>query len=185
MKTLCSFTLLVMMGASGYGQVLELKHLDQLAAKANDTVDVTVDGALLKLAAKFLSANDPDEAKVKKLVGGLKGIYVKTFKFEHEGEYSDSDVTAIRNQLRSPDWSRIVGVHSKKDRETAEIYLRTGADGGLAIICAEPTELTVVNIMGKIDLDELSELGGNFGVPKLDLDNSTDKSKPAKKKEDD
>jgi len=35
-----------------------------------------------------------------------------------------------------------------------------------------PNELVVVNIVGKIDLDELSELGGNLGVPKLDLDKS-------------
>ena len=62
-------------------------------------------------------------------------------------------------------------VHSKKDGDNAEIYLKTGgADGGLAIICANPKELTMVNIVGKIDLDELSELGGNLGVPKIDVE---------------
>jgi uncharacterized protein DUF4252 len=185
MKKLCSFTLFFMMGAACYGQALDLQHLDKLAAKASDTADVTVDGALLKLAAKFLSGKDPDEAKIKKLVAGLKGIYVKTFEFENEGEYSDSDVAAVRNQLKSPEWSRIVGFRSKKDRETAEIYLRTGGDGGLAIIAADPKELTVVNIVGKIDLDELSELGGNMGVPKIELEKQDDKSKAPQKKEDD
>src|SRR4029077_15616564 len=114
-----------------------------------------------------------------------KGIYVKTFEFENEGEYSDSDITAIRNQLKSPDWSRIVGVRSKKDRETAEVYLRTGGEGGLAIIAADPKKLTVGNIIGKIDLDELCELGGNLGVPKIELEKPDDNSKAPKKKEDD
>ena len=69
-------------------------------------------------------------------------------------------------------------VQSKKDGDNAEIYLKTGgSDGGLAIICAGAKELTVVNIVGKIDLDELSELGGNMGVPKIDVE----KAKPPKK----
>ena len=164
-------------GAAGYGQALDLKRLDKLADKASSKTEVTLDGSLLKVAAKFLSGDDPDEVKIKKLVNGLKGIYVKTFEFEKEGEYAESDVTAIRKQLDSG-WSRIVNVQSKKDGDNAEIYLKTGGpDGGLAIICAGAKELTIVNIVGKIDLDELSELGGNMGVPKIDVE----KTKPPKK----
>ena len=156
-----------------YAQALDLKDLEKLTDRA-EVVEVSLDGSLLKFAAKFLSNDDPDQAKVKKLVAELKGIYVKTYEFKKEGEYSDADLAGIRSQLRSPGWSRIVGVHSKKDHDNAEIYLRSsGAEpGGLAIVCANPKELVVVNIVGKIDLDELSELGGNLGVPKLDLDKS-------------
>jgi hypothetical protein len=167
----------MLIGAAGYGQALDLKHLNRLTDKASETADVTLDGSLLKLAAKFLSADDPDQAKIKKLVAELKGIYVKTFEFEKEGEYSESDITSIRKQLETG-WSRIVSVQSKKEGENAEIYLKTGsADGGVAILCAGAKELTVVNIVGKIDLDQLSELGGNMGVPKIDIE----KTKPPKK----
>jgi hypothetical protein len=180
MKILWSLTLCI--SAAVYGQALDLKHLDRLADKASKVADVTLDGSLLKIGAKFLSADDPDQAKIKKLVAELKGVYVKTFTFEKEGEYSEADITSIRKQLQSPGWSRIVGVQSKKDGENAEVYLKTGEPGGgLAIICANPKELTVVNIVGKIDLDELSELGGSLGVPKIDLE----KTKPANKKDDD
>jgi hypothetical protein len=190
MKILRILTICALAGALGYGQVIDLKHLDRLAAKASETADVTLDGSLLKLAAKFLSADEPDQAKVKKLVVGLKGIYVRTFEFENEGEYTESDVTAIRKQLQTPGWSRIVGVRSKKDSENAEVYIKTGGpDGGLAIICANPKELTVVSIVGKIDLEELSELGGNLGVPKIDLEKpkptNLEKPKLSGKKEDD
>ncbi|MBZ5595778.1 MAG: DUF4252 domain-containing protein [Acidobacteriia bacterium] len=177
MKMFGILTLCMLVGAAGYGQALDLKHLDRLADKASEKVDVTLDGSLLKIAAKFLSADDPDEAKVKKLVSELKGIYVKTFEFEKEGEYTESDISSIRKQLESG-WSRIVSVQSKKDGENAEIYLKTGsADGGLAILCAGAKQLTVVNIVGKIDLDQLSELGGNMGVPKIEME----KPKPPKK----
>jgi len=158
--------------SAGYGQALDFKNLEKLSAKAKDVTEVTLDGSLLRFAAKFLSNDDPDQAKVKKLVAELKGIYVKTYEFEGEGEYSESDLAPIRSQLRSPGWSRIVGVHTKREHDNTEIYLKTGGTepGGLAIVCANPRELTVVNIVGKIDLEELSELGGNLGVPKLDLD---------------
>lgn len=157
------------------GQNFDIRRLDWLSQSATNTVDVTLDGALLQLAAKFLSADEPDEAKVKKLVTGLKAIYVRSFEFDKDNAYSESDVAALRNQLRAPEWSRLVGIRSKRDGENADIFLRTNHEnGGLAIIVANPRQLTVVQILGKINLDELSELGGNLGVPKLDLE----KSKP-------
>jgi hypothetical protein len=174
----------VLVSTAAYGQALDLKNLDKLGDKAKDVTDVTLDGSLLKLASKFLSSDDPDQAKVKKLVAEIKGIYVRTYEFENGGEYSESDLAPIRSQLRSPGWSRIVTVRSKKEGDNTEIYLKTGGTegGGLAIVCANPKELTVVNIVGRIDLDELSDLGGNLGVPKLDLD-KTKPAKPADKKD--
>lgn len=167
-----------------FGQALDLKTLDKFAAKASETVDVTLDGSLLKMAAKFLSNDSPDEAKIKKLVGGLKGIYVKSFEFDESGVYTEKDVTGIRSQLHAPEWSRIVGVRSKRDGENVEVFIRTGSGGqpaGLAIIAAEPKELTVVQLVGSIDLDELSSLGGSFGIPKLDLERNSPSSKGEKK----
>jgi len=181
MRIQWSLALFVLVGAAGYGQALDLKNLNRLADKATEKVEVTLDGSLLKLAAGFLSANDPDEAKVKKVVAGLKGIYVKSFEFEKEGEYSEADVASLRKQLQSSGWSRIVGVVSKKDGENAEIYLNLGSEnGGLAIICAAAKELTVVNIVGKINLEELSQLGGKLGVPEIEVE----KQKPPKKDDD-
>ncbi|MBI3667905.1 MAG: DUF4252 domain-containing protein [Acidobacteria bacterium] len=153
--------------------------LDKLAAKAVESVDVTLDSSMLKLAGKFLSGDDPDSAKVKKLIAGLKGIYVKSFEFSKEGEYSEADVEAVRSQLKAPGWSRIVGVRSKRQGDNAEVYIKSDSNGivGLTIVAAEPKELTLVNIDGPIDLDQLTDLGGHFGVPKMDLDRS---AKPKK-----
>jgi hypothetical protein len=146
-------------------------NVERLAAKAVETVNVTVDGALLQLAGKFLSSNDPDQKKIKALIGNLKGIYVRSFKFENEGEYSDIDVESMRSQLRAPDWSRIVNVTSKKGGDNVDVAykLDKGKIAGLVVIAAEPKELTIVNIVGPIDLDQLSSLGGQFGIPKVEL----------------
>jgi Domain of unknown function (DUF4252) len=149
--------------------------LDRLAAKATEVVDVTMDANLLQLAGRFLSDKNPDDAQVKKLIEGLKGIYVRSFEFAKQGEYQDSDVEPVRAQLHTPAWSRIVGVRSQKSNENSEVYVKTGNGkiGGLAILVTEPKQLTIVSIEGSIDPDQLGQLGGHFGIPKIDTRKDT------------
>jgi hypothetical protein len=147
-------------------------NFDKLAARASDSTDVSLDGPLLQLGAKFLSDDDKDQAKIKKLIGGLKGIYIKTFEFKNPGEYTAADVESFRAPLRPPDWQRIVGTHSNADGESVEVYIKNDAKGigGLAIIATEPKELTLVNIVGAVDLDSLSELGKQFDFPEVQVE---------------
>lgn len=160
--------------ASAQDARLDITQLEKLAAKASETVEVTLDEKLLQLAAKFLSDKNPDEAKVKQLVAGLKGVYVRVFEFEKPGEYSASDIESLRLQLQAPGWTKIVGVWSKREGQKVDVHIRYQGNNilGLAILAAEPKELTIVNIVGPIDLEKLSQLEGQFGIPKLDLDKS-------------
>jgi hypothetical protein len=146
-------------------------NLERLEPKASDTVDLSLNGATLQFAAKFLDSKNPNEAKVKTLIAGLEGIYIKTLEFKSAGEWSESDLESIRKQLHPPEWSRIVGVKSSQDGETSEIYVRyeNKKVTGVAILAAEPKELTVVNIAGAVDLDSLADLGGHFGIPKVEI----------------
>jgi hypothetical protein len=148
--------------------------LDHLAQKASESVDVTLDASMLQFASGFLSEKKAGEAEAKRLTGKLKGIVVRSFKFDSPGQYSASDVESVRSQLRAPQWSRIVGVRSKGDGENVDVYLRK--DGveitGLAVIAAEPKELTIVNITGPLQPEDLAKLGGHFGVPNVNLGGS-------------
>jgi len=144
--------------------------LDKLAAKASETTEVTLTGRMLQLAAKFM--NDEGDAEAREMVKKLKGIYVRSFQFDKTGEYSEADVESVRSQLKSPLWEKVVGVRSKRDGENAEIYFRTDNSGtqigGLVIIAADPKELTIVHLDGRLDPNDLDKLGGDFGVPRLD-----------------
>ena len=144
-------------------------NLEHLESKASNTIDLSLNGSTLQFAAKFLDGKDPDEAKVKKLIAGLDGIYIKAFEFKKEGAWTQADLDQVRNQLRPPDWSRIVGFKSAEEGESAEVYVRNENKKvtGVAILAGESTGLTVVNIVGAVDLDSLAELSGHFGVPKL------------------
>jgi hypothetical protein len=182
------FAILLVGIAPLFAQDIKLPpSLERLAAKATDVVDVTMDSNMLQLASRFLSDKDADEVKAKRIVTGLKGIYVRSFEFEKPGEYQESDVEAVRSQLRAPEWSRIVGVRSRKSGENADVFIRVaeGKITGLTVIATEPKELTIVNISGTITPEQLQDLGGNFGIPKLDMKNkASEKSKSSSGKED-
>src|SRR5262245_11246372 len=94
---------------------------DKLAARASETVDLNLDPSMLQLASKFLGGAG-DDASVKALVANLKGVFVKSFTFDKEGEYSEADVDAIRSQLRSPEWSKMLESHTKS--ESSLIYIK-------------------------------------------------------------
>jgi hypothetical protein len=160
--------------ARAQGPRLQIDQLDQLANKASETVDVKLDERLLLTTAKFFSGKE--DADIKEVLKGIKGIYVKSFTFEKAGEYSQVEVESVLSQLRGSTWSKVVAVKSK-DGEHVEVYLNMLGDqiNGLAVLSIEPKEFTVVNIVGLIDLDKLSKLEGQFGVPDLGID--TDKAK--------
>lgn len=150
---------------------LNLEHLDKLSDKAVEVNNVTLDGDMLQLAAKFLDMDkdDPeDTAEAKELLKKLKGIYVKNFEFDEPNQYSQADVQEIRTQLAAPGWSKVVESRDKRSNENDEIYVMKGPNNtvaGIAILVAEPKELTVVNLVGAVDIDKLSALAGKFGIP--------------------
>ena len=153
---------------------IQMSSLDHLAAKASETVDVNIDERLMKITAKLFSDKDADEREIKKLIEGLKGIYVKSFEFETAGQYSTADVETIRTQLKRPGWTRLVNVTSKKEG-SVEVYLLFNGDqvGGLTVLATDEKELTVVNIVGPVDLDKLAQLEGQLGVPDLGIEKKT------------
>jgi hypothetical protein len=133
--------------------------------RAAEVVDVTLDGPMLRLASRFLSDRG-DERAVRDMVQKLDGIYVRSYSFEKEGQYDLNVVDRVRGQLGSG-WSKIVNVRGK--RENVEIYTQMRGEQivGLVVISAEPRELTLVNIVGPIDLDQLAKMEGQFGLPSL------------------
>ena len=159
------FALLTPSVAAAQGARIQLDQLNHLTEKAEKVVDVSVESSTLRQAASFLSGKDPNSGKVRELIEGLTAIYVKGFEFKGPAAYSPSDVDSIRRQVSGSGWSRIVSV--REQNELTEIYFwrEREENGGLVVVSAEPNELTIVNIVGRIDLASLAALGPM--IPKL------------------
>ena len=101
---------------------------------------------------------------------------------------------------RQPDeLTRIVCTHGHPDHlggaadfrgADVDVYLLIDQEKvkSLAIIASEPREFTIVNVIGSINLEQLHELEGKFGVPELEIEtgkktaaDKTQSQTPAKK----
>jgi hypothetical protein len=161
---------------------LQLANLDKLSEKAARVTDVTLDGSLLQFAVNLIEkvdAEDKDVEQLKSIIKNLKGIYVKSFEFDEASQYSKGDVDAIRSQLTSPRWSKIVQSIEKRRNEYNEIYVLKNGDrvAGVVILVAEARELTVVNLVGEVPMDKVASLERHLSFGDKQSD------KPKRKKE--
>jgi len=144
----------------------------QLAARAKHVTEVTLDKNMLAFAAKFMDGKgkdgDKDEQAAKQMIQNLTGIYVREYEFEKDHSYTEEDVEGLRKYFESSDWSPMVRERTKGVAEGTDVYLKlvNGQMQGLFVLDAEDKQLSLVLILGPIDINNLSKLGGNFGIPK-------------------
>jgi Domain of unknown function (DUF4252) len=145
-------------------QTFDFKTLDKMGANATESTNITLEGDTLRLATSFLG-NQLDMLK------NLTGVYVRSFEYAKSGQYRDEDLAPLRTYLKTLNWTKIIDV--KESEETSEIFLQPLPDnklGGLAIVSAEPKEVTVVFISGTMNINDVGKLGGNLGIPNITLD---------------
>jgi hypothetical protein len=159
--------LLPVLAAAQAGKLV-IPDFGDLAKKATNSVDITLDGDMLKSASHFMgSGGGGDSATdVSSVVSGLKSITVRSFTFDKPDMYSQEAVEGVLAQVDVPGWKKIVSVRDKGER--VEIHMRQNSeDGGLLIVAEKSQQLTIVNIAGKINMDQLRELQGHMGVPAM------------------
>ena len=141
---------------------LRLDHLDRLAARATESVEVTMNDVQVQFLRRLVSLGESDRSKLKGLLSKLKGVYVRGYEFARDGEYSDGDIEEVRAQLRSPGWERIVEVRNRNGGD--EVFFMPGNDeiAGFAAISTGPRKVCVINIIGPMDLDEMTLLDREF-----------------------
>jgi hypothetical protein len=149
MRTLLTTMFCLALSLPARSQSVDI-NLDALATKAKDKAEITLEGPLL---AQVLQ-QAPE--KVKGAAASVSRVVVRHYEFENTGQYSDSDLDAIRNQVST--WSRVLNV--KEEHQSTEIYMlsQDGKPAGFLLISAEPKELTVVHVVGTIDLARLKEV---------------------------
>ena len=157
-------------------QRINLDFLRDLEDRAEEVVDVTLDASMLRMASKFFTGRnaDSDQRAIGDMVRGLEGIYVRSYEFDDAGQYDRKLVDRVKSQLGTS-WKPLVTVRSKK-KENVNIWadMRGEQVVGLVIVAAEPRELTVINIVGPIDIERLAELEGEFGIPRKVFSNKDD-----------
>lgn len=141
----------------------------ELAARASNVTEVTLGKNMLAFAAKFMNGKGPDDAATRHLIEGLDGIYVRDYEFDKEGQYSMVDIDKLRQYFETSEWTPMVHEHDKKSGETTDVMMKVvnGETRGMFILDAEAKELSIVLILGPINIDDLHKLSGIGGLGAL------------------
>lgn len=137
----------------------------QLASRASNYTEVTLDRKMLEFAKHFM--NKEDDAEGKRIIEKLNGVYVRTYEFDKPGQYTPEELEAIRHQVLTSEWSPMVKSRSKNGADDSDIYMKlvNGEVRGMFILDAEPRELNFVYIDGPIRPEDLGDISGTFGIP--------------------
>lgn len=158
---------------------IRFENLNALENRAQEVVEVNIDGKMLDLAKRVMvKVNDPDAKKIGQAISGLKGIYVRVYNFANENAYNAGDVEQIRAQLSAPDWTRLANVRSKKNNQKVDVFTHfTGeAMSGVAVVVSDTKSIAVINVVGPIDIDLLAEMSGKMSIPKIDIEQDKPKN---------
>jgi hypothetical protein len=148
---------------------LSLPSFEQLQRLATDSVNITIGPVGLGIASWALGqSEDSKDREAREVLQGLKSIYIRSFTFATDHQYSTADVDAIRSQLSAPGWNALAQIHQHGEQaENVDIYVSTEHErvNGLVLVASAPRELTIVSIVGSVDPAKLAMLGGHLGLP--------------------
>jgi hypothetical protein len=157
-------------------QEVDISALKGLESKAKESSNIDLGPEQMGMLKGFSSLVGGDVSDV---ASGLKRVKVYTLEFDKEGMYNVADAENVRAKIKADSkWMSIVSVKEKGG--FTEIMMHQGPDGksdGFVILAAEPRELTVVNIVGSLDMAKLAKLGGTLGIPHIDYNKNKSKDK--------
>lgn len=185
-KVFCAAVLIAAIaGVRAHAQLQEPSPVEkELAAKASDVTEVTLDKSMLGFAAEFMK--DKDSADARKLISGLDAIYVRSYEFDAEGAFTPEQIEQLRKHYLTGEWRQLVKERSqKKDGESTDVLVRVvnGEQRGMFVLTVEPKEVTLVLILGPIkmeDLGKLQGLGAGLDTLPVSNDNQNGKKKAGK-----
>ena len=147
----------------GYVDLSELEGLKD----ADETVEVFITKPLLSMVASMSSSED---SSLSNLLGNLALIRVEKFSLsEKKMEKVKNFIDRVSKKLNKEKWSRIVRV--KEANERVEIFLKNQGKhvAGLLIMALEENkEAVFINIVGRINMEQLGKLSKKFNIPELD-----------------
>jgi Domain of unknown function (DUF4252) len=141
--------------------------VDALRQMASSKTEFTLDHSMLVFASKL----DPDNEDLRRVIAGISGISVHSYRFSRPWVYDPEVLNSIKDEYHSGGWKQIVNNHDKNGGSgTTDVWLRfeNNAVSNVAMLFARSTEVDYVVVTGSISPLDLSHLGGHFGIPKIE-----------------
>ena len=125
---------------------------EKFAKNASDVTEVNLDPTMLGAVNKGGNAG---------IAKKLDFIVVHSYTYDQPGMYRQEDLEEYRQRLAGNGWKCFI--HERSKKESSDICQRGGATDSdtreLAILTAEPKEITFVHLKGRMSLGEMSMMG--------------------------
>jgi hypothetical protein len=139
---------------------LSLPIEKELAARASEATEITLDKKMLSLASRVMDGNDTYDDATRKLIENLDGIYIRNYEFDKEGLFTTEQVEQLRKYFETGEWSSLVRNRDRKTGESSDIMVKlvNGESRGLFIFNVEPKEISMVLVLGPIQMSDLKKV---------------------------
>ena len=153
-----------------------------LEDKADEVVKVNLWGRPLEHAKKLLGLRKNVTDSVRGFMTGLTAVYRRTYRFRGK-DASKDDVEPVHRHLAEEGWVPLIETENRQKPESLSVYSYSRDDqvAGMTVVSRGPDEITVLKIMGPMDLEALSAIGSGLGMPVMNLA-TTDLKKAANTK---
>jgi len=132
-------------------------------------VEVNLNHAMLKFAAKLASRHEPEAAE---LVGNLKSIRVNVVGLDDSNRGATVEqIEAVRRKLEAQGWTKMVTVREKNGGDNVDVHVmqrgEEAIDGLVVTVIDRKGEAVFVNIVGNINADQISKIAEKFDIDPL------------------
>lgn len=127
---------------------------EKFAKNASDVTEVNLDPTMLNAVGDRGKDGNKDFAR------RMDFVVVHSYTYDQPGMYRQEDLEEYRQRLAGNGWKCFI--HERSKKESSDICQRPGADpevNEMAIMTAEPKELTFVHMKGRMSLSEMSMKG--------------------------
>lgn len=148
----------------GYFPIDELQFLspDDLS------VEINLRGAMLRLIGKVAADDDPEFAQVMNSLEAIRVQIAPTDRLQVDAIRKGLDAGVA--MLENMGWYRMI--LTRDEGEEVHIYGREdeGALQGLTVLAIEDEEVIVLNLVGRIDPDQLGSLMSGLDLPEVTVE---------------
>jgi len=139
--------------------------------KAEQVVVVNLEGESLDEGRKLLAIRENVSKSFIKVLGGLKGIYRRTYRFGRDTPPEQEDVTRLRERIERDGWAAVIDVQDRNTNEAVTVYslVEREEQSAVTVVSSDSGEVTVINIVGQFELGDLADIGEQIGVPSMRL----------------
>jgi hypothetical protein len=141
--------------------------IESLGRNASSRTEFTLDHSMLVFASKL----DQDDEDLRRVIAGVDGVSVHSYRFPKPGMYDSELLSSLREQYHAAGWKHLVSTHDKDGGSGAtDLWIRfeNKAIRNVAVLFAGQKQLNLIAVSGSISPLDLVHLGGHFGIPKIE-----------------